>query len=354
MDLTTRCPECGALFTASLEQLKLRKGYIRCVECANIFDGFEAVVPEKDVALALTSPSSPPLPPSSSMAASRARQVPAQPSRAAVPDDPWSVDDEPLLWLDDEADAHELQRHEDRFVISGRSASDTTMAKGESPAEAPAAIVVEPRRQRGARASSPAFLSERRRGSGIAGFIRWVFVVLLLAVLAGALLYAFRTQVAAEVPQSRPLLEKVCQWLGCTVEYPQRIERIGIDLKDKHSLRNRLKQIKRWVVSPDLAKSKATKVSDIEKQLRTIDGDNSSRLDLILDDTHKKISSFSKAKRMRQNPYYQAYVSWSTSRAVMTHEVQAYERTLNEIHPGLRHREPETYYKLLLELAGVI
>ncbi len=228
MDLTTRCPECGALFTASLEQLKLRKGYIRCVECANIFDGFEAVVPEKDVALALTSPSSPPLPPSSSMAASRARQVPAQPSRAAVPDDLWSVDDEPLLWLDDEADAHELQRHEDRFVISGRSASDTTMAKGESPAEAPAAIVVEPRRQRGARASSPAFLSERRRGSGIAGFIRWVFVVLLLAVLAGALLYAFRTQVAAEVPQSRPLLEKACQWLRCTVEYPQRIDRIVI------------------------------------------------------------------------------------------------------------------------------
>lgn len=133
-----------------------------------------------------------------------------------------------------------------------------------------------------------------------------------------------------------------------------RIERIGIDLKDKHSLRNRLKQIKRWVVSPELAKSKAAKVSDIEKQLRTIDGDNSSRLDLILDDTHKKISSFSKAKRMRQNPYYQAYVSWSTSRAVMTHEVQAYERTLNEMHPGLRHREPETYYKLLLELAGVI
>ena len=234
MDLTTRCPECGALFTASLEQLKLRKGYIRCVECANIFDGFEAVVPEKDVALAspssLSSSSSPPpSPPSvSSLTASRARQTPAQPSRAAVPDDPWSVDDEPLLWLDDKSDPHELPRHEDRFVISGQSASDMTLAKGASAAEAPAAIVVEPRRQRGARATTPAFLSERRSGSGIAGFFRWVVVVLLLAVLAGVLLYAFRTQVAAEVPQSRPLLEKACQWLGCTVEYPQRIERIVI------------------------------------------------------------------------------------------------------------------------------
>ena len=243
MDLTTRCPECGASFTASLEQLKLRKGYIRCVECANIFDGFEAVVPEKEAVPAsasatLASPSSLPSSSASSTAhaqssssafiASRVRQVPVQASSAAVPGDPWSVDDEPLLWLDDEAEPHELPRREDRFVISSQPASDTASAKAASAAEAAAAIVVEPRRQRGARASSPAFLSERRRGSGIAGFFRWVFVVLLLAVLAGALLYAFRTQVAAEVPQSRPMLEKACQWLGCTVEYPQRIDRIVI------------------------------------------------------------------------------------------------------------------------------
>src|SRR5690606_9016063 len=44
MDLTTRCPECGTTFSASLTQLQLRKGYIRCINCAHIFDGFEAVV----------------------------------------------------------------------------------------------------------------------------------------------------------------------------------------------------------------------------------------------------------------------------------------------------------------------
>lgn len=44
MDLTTRCPHCGTTFPASLEQLQLRKGYIRCISCANIFDGYEAVV----------------------------------------------------------------------------------------------------------------------------------------------------------------------------------------------------------------------------------------------------------------------------------------------------------------------
>ncbi|NYT22099.1 DUF3426 domain-containing protein [Alcaligenaceae bacterium] len=45
MELTTRCPQCETVFSVSLEQLQLRKGYIRCIQCAHIFDGFEAVVP---------------------------------------------------------------------------------------------------------------------------------------------------------------------------------------------------------------------------------------------------------------------------------------------------------------------
>src|SRR5690606_18551426 len=49
MDLTTRCPQCGTEFQASLQQLQLRKGYIRCVNCAHIFDGYEAVVPAEPV-----------------------------------------------------------------------------------------------------------------------------------------------------------------------------------------------------------------------------------------------------------------------------------------------------------------
>src|SRR5690606_22711632 len=44
--------------TASLEQLQLRKGYIRCINCAHIFDGFEAVVsPGADAARSAKEPS---------------------------------------------------------------------------------------------------------------------------------------------------------------------------------------------------------------------------------------------------------------------------------------------------------
>src|SRR3546814_124736 len=68
MDLSTRCPQCGTTFLASLQQLQLRKGYIRCVNCAHIFDGYEAVV----------SPSSTPQEPSGGLAPpSVLRQRPA-------------------------------------------------------------------------------------------------------------------------------------------------------------------------------------------------------------------------------------------------------------------------------------
>lgn len=60
MDLTTQCPQCGAAFSASLDQLQLRKGFIRCPHCAHIFDGYEAVVPTPAGATPLNSPASGP------------------------------------------------------------------------------------------------------------------------------------------------------------------------------------------------------------------------------------------------------------------------------------------------------
>ncbi|WP_253254335.1 Replication protein [Yersinia massiliensis] len=133
-----------------------------------------------------------------------------------------------------------------------------------------------------------------------------------------------------------------------------RVERIGIDLNDKPSLRNRLKQIKRWVVSPDLAKEKQEKVALLEGRLAEINRGNSQRLDLLLDETQRKMSSLAKAKRKRQNPYYDAYVKWSTSGVVMTHVVVSQELTLQKEQPGLKHSDPETFYRLLLERAGIV
>jgi len=43
--------------------------------------------------------------------------------------------------------------------------------------------------------------------------------------------------------------------------------RLGIDIDSHHSLKNRLRQIKRWVVSPDLLQEKKAIVEDLGKEL---------------------------------------------------------------------------------------
>ena len=81
----TKCPQCGTVFPASLSQLQLRKGYIRCIGCANIFDGYEAVVPAGQEAAGQTAPSTMP---SASRSATpwAASSPPAAPaSRSASP-----------------------------------------------------------------------------------------------------------------------------------------------------------------------------------------------------------------------------------------------------------------------------
>jgi hypothetical protein len=164
-------------------------------------------------------------------------------------------------------------------------------------------------------------------------------------------------------------VEEIRQWLGqfkawavkngltesLRRKYEQhllRIERIGISIKDKHSLRNRLKQIKRWVVSPDLTAEKQAKVSLLEGELENLRRKNDERLDELLDETDNNLRSLAKAKAKRQNPHYQAWVHWSNM--AMRHQVIALEQALSREQPGLITAEPETYYRLLLERAGAL
>ena len=131
-----------------------------------------------------------------------------------------------------------------------------------------------------------------------------------------------------------------------------RIERIGIDLKDKHSLRNRLKRIRRWVVSPDLAEQKQAKVAMLEGELEQRSRQSGERLDELLNETAGKVRSLAAAKAGRQNGHYRAWVAWSSK--TMVHQVVALESALKAEQPGLLNTDPETYYRLLLERAGVL
>jgi len=128
-----------------------------------------------------------------------------------------------------------------------------------------------------------------------------------------------------------------------------RLEAFGLDLKRKHSLRNRLKQIKRWVMSPDLEELKQTTVATLKGELETLMRKDTKRLDLLLDEKDIQLRALSR-KRKQQHPYYRAWVQWSNS--VMPHEALTLEASFRRAHPGLVSADPEMYYRLLLELAN--
>nr|ULG13791.1 Sea7 [Serratia proteamaculans]ULG13933.1 Sea7 [Serratia proteamaculans]ULG15242.1 Sea7 [Serratia proteamaculans]ULG15354.1 Sea7 [Serratia proteamaculans]ULG15544.1 Sea7 [Serratia proteamaculans] len=127
-----------------------------------------------------------------------------------------------------------------------------------------------------------------------------------------------------------------------------RIEHIGIDLKDRHSLRNRLKQIKRWVVSPDLAREKERAVGQLEDALDNIE--NPDRLDTVLDSLQQGIKSATKGQKKSSRPFYRAYVNWTG--ITVPHQVVQLEMALKRDKPGLLNSDPEAYYQQLLEHAG--
>jgi len=208
--LTTQCPQCGGQFDVSMAQLQLRKGFVRCVHCAHIFDGYETVVPEgEDVSVPSDQPSDH-IALSAHPAVIRQRhavtlQAPAREDAVFSISDPppetvEHAPDEPLLSADGDSMPPELA---EAIYVERRT----------PPAPVPAAL--------------PDFLGEARQRN-------WMFwcwsalsvLALLLALAQAAVIY--RVQAAHAFPAARPLLERLCGGWGCQVEYPRFLHNIAI------------------------------------------------------------------------------------------------------------------------------
>lgn len=280
MDLTTRCPECGTTFTASLQQLQLRKGYIRCVHCAHIFDGYEAVVSEQPAPAAGGTPVMPsvlrqrpssndsqeiatPQPPgpghtvSSRPAHTSADDThftisagPKQPAAAARPDPVLPADTrlmgsraEPAIGRPQLSDKHvepmvgepRIGRTHSEPRIGGDRAETHRGRPG--PDSVPddrtaTSFYMEPRHEAlPPHALRPAIDAGAGGASAGARLLRsfWtVLVVVGLLVLLAQLAYIYRAQVANSVPVLRPLLERACVAMQCDVPYSRQIDQIAI------------------------------------------------------------------------------------------------------------------------------
>lgn len=272
MELSTQCPRCGTVFPATLEQLQLRKGYIRCINCAHIFDGYDAVVTgEPTVGASAAAPEAAP-PPEKAMP-SVLRQRAAAHGGDAAPRTPGSVPDHSFsVRIPDEDEVAEgprftlssvrlpaRQQRPEPSLAGGlgaaaagpgvdiadarqRHADASGVATPSEPTVGHAAVYAEPGIARGSR---PAVYVEPRRGDAaepLPEFLetrdrRWrralrmfwgVLSLLGLAVLLAQLAYIYRGQIADHSPELRPVLQQACVALKCDVPYARRILLIAI------------------------------------------------------------------------------------------------------------------------------
>ena len=226
-----------------MQQLQLRKGYIRCINCAHIFDGYEAVVPtsaaEPSVPPAAPAMHVPQGEPNFSASSAPAAAAPGEPrftvsgpghAGSGVPirvREPASAEQPSFTLRDTEQRLDDGRGHTVGQAHSvGRDAHYDDY-QDEGYRDTGSGLYVEPRHGHEA---GPEFVHVEARPGGIGlGGVFWSLLVLLglaAAVLQAA--YIYRVQIASELPALRPALERYCETLGCTVEYPRRIAQIAI------------------------------------------------------------------------------------------------------------------------------
>ena len=183
MSMITQCPSCAAAYRVTPQQLQAQHGTVRCGRCATVFDGFKALATLRDDAPIETPPpvvrvsgAEPTLPP------------PVTPVSASV---------------------------------SPGGAIQTA-----PPFVARPKRIVAPEPRLDLAAESFESASPRRRGG-------WGFgVLLLLFALAAQGAYFYRGELAANLPETKPHLVKMCEYLRCTIALPQQPRQISIEASD--------------------------------------------------------------------------------------------------------------------------
>ncbi len=218
MSMITKCPSCATTFRVTPPQLQAQRGMVRCGRCAMVFDGFKTLATLRD-----DSP------------------LEASPPSAAPGAEP--TDSKGGLPRTNEiASAMPLGRAEPPVA---QASSQTTSEIAAAPAEESRRAAPRPEPEVAA-LTKPGVVTEideifsapftaetvptRKRGGWALGI-----VVLLLALGAqGA--YFYRGEIASSVPELRPHLDRMCDFLRCKVALPQRPRQISIEASDMQAL----------------------------------------------------------------------------------------------------------------------
>ncbi|MGB6007079.1 zinc-ribbon and DUF3426 domain-containing protein [Castellaniella sp.] len=217
MDLTTRCPQCGTVFQASLSDLQLRKGYIRCVQCSHIFDGYAEVVSDASGSGA----------PSSAGPDDFASREPAAHILAPGPDAPDDADDglAPQVFRSGRGrlapDIGSGDREDDFWVDA---------PAGEAGSAESFVVEARPGHRSQGGTAAPLLRSGDAQPwwAGIVRLLARLLLVVLVVLMGAQLAYVYRAQLAQAVPAVRPWLERACVPLRCQVPYARDLAQLAI------------------------------------------------------------------------------------------------------------------------------
>lgn len=220
IELTTQCPQCHTRFDLTLAQLQQRKGLFRCTHCAYIFDAYDSVVEPQ--AATITEPTA--VTPPSSPSGLRHHFIGEAPLASGVP-------------LTQKASAPETRVPLSEPQLHGAPPKvvDT------EPTESPVRVVLDHSERRQLLTEPEWYVGERveldvpRRSLPSAapvsvwGRLFWQLLVGgLFIITVMQLVYVYRAQIANSVAFTRPVLQTLCDAVGCDVPYMREVEAIEV------------------------------------------------------------------------------------------------------------------------------
>lgn len=220
MSLATRCTTCGTIFRVVQDQLKVSEGWVRCGRCEQVFNALEGLFD-------LEREAPPPWPPSGEPGVQPVEDWSppggAPPGSVPLPSYPYAAP-APREAKDD-VDSDQNGFADARFHSELLGDSTAPLSVADTLADtATESTIDEP---------APQFVRQAQRAA------RWrhpgvratlVLILLLLGFgLAGQIALHFRDGFAARWPETRPLLEALCEPLDCRIEPLRRVESLAVD-----------------------------------------------------------------------------------------------------------------------------
>ena len=218
MSLITRCPACGTMFNVVTDQLKVSQGWVRCGQCADLFDATLHLQNESASSEPQASPAvefQPLPPPVASFVAETGYVSYAEEVSAAL-----TTPDEKSVAAADDApsplSAYAFEAKEPEFVDARDDISSEVPDDAPNDAASDVSFVRDARRQAFWR--KPLIL-----------VVLGLLALLLLSLLALQAAVMQRDSLAAFEPRLKPALQMLCERLACQVGPVRQIEAIVID-----------------------------------------------------------------------------------------------------------------------------